>query len=187
MERSENLDQFWPPGGNGKIIVTTRYPGVGFNLTDDEIAISPFTPVEGRNCILTLATWPGGVPPDPEAAEELSRELGGLALGIVHMTALMRARKTPIKRFLNDYRRNKVKYHHKPARKAQGIYPNIKPEIGTNWTMTFNALNGDARSLLGILSFLSPDSIPQDLFNHWDDVYASRSTAGMLPYCDDAD
>ncbi|KAG7287565.1 hypothetical protein NEMBOFW57_007077 [Staphylotrichum longicolle] len=150
VERSEDLDQFWPPGGNGKIIVTTRHPGIGFNLTDDEIAISPFTPAEGRKCILSLATWPGGVHPDPEAAEELSRELGGLALGIVHMTALMRARKTPIKRFLNDYRRNKVKYHSKPAGKSLGIYPNTKPEIGTNWTMTFNSLNGDARSLLDI-------------------------------------
>ncbi|KAK0717601.1 P-loop containing nucleoside triphosphate hydrolase protein [Lasiosphaeria miniovina] len=41
VERSIDLDQFWPLGGNGKILVTTRHPGVGFQLTDDETTISP--------------------------------------------------------------------------------------------------------------------------------------------------
>ena len=80
---------------NGKIIVTTCHPEIGDTLTEDAIALPTFTPGGGRKCILNLATWPGGVSPDPVAAEEFGNELGGLSLGIVHMTALIRARKTP--------------------------------------------------------------------------------------------
>lgn len=185
-ERSEDLDQFWPSGGNGKIIVTTRHPGIGFQLTDDEVFISPFTPAEGRDCILSLASWPGGVAQDPEPAQELSVELGGLPIGIIHMTALMRSRKTPMKRFLGDYRRNKFEYHNKDARGIAGVYSDAKPKVGTNWTMSFDALDNQAKSLLGVMCFLYPDAIPQDLFKHWDDS-ASRSTSGLLGYCNDVE
>ena len=186
VEKSEDLDQFWPTGGNGKIIVTTRHPGVGYQLTDDEIPVSPFTPEEGRECILSLASWPGGVPPDADAAQELSEELGGLAIGIIQMTALMRARRTPIDKFLKDYRRNKLRYHGRDAEGATSIYPPMKPKIATNWTMSFNALSHDAQYLLGVLSFLSSDAIPQHLFKHWDES-PSRNTQGLLPFCDDPD
>jgi hypothetical protein len=189
VERTEDLSGFWPlnPRRNGKIIVTTRHPEIGYSLTEDAIIVLPFTPVEGRKCILSLATWPGGVPPDPAAAEELSNELGGLALGIVHMTALMRARKTPIRKFLSDYRRNPVKYHNTPAVKTLSIYPEIKPEIASNWIMAFNALNEGAKSLLGVLSFLSSDLIPRDLFNNWDGSYGSRITVGLPTCCDNSE
>ncbi len=186
VEESEDLYQFWPPGGDGKIIITTRKPEVGFQWTDHEIAINPFTPSEGRECILSLTTWPGGVPSDPASAAELNEELGGLPLGIVHMTALMRARKSPVKSFLREYRGDKSRYHKKEAVGISGIYPKVKPIIGSNWTMQFDALKDHPKSLLGILSFLSSDTIPQDLFKHWDDC-DSRSTRGLLPYCDTAD
>ncbi|KAI1132762.1 hypothetical protein F5Y10DRAFT_292436 [Nemania abortiva] len=52
--------------------------------------------------------------------------------------------------------------------------------------MSFDSLQDDSKSLLGILSFLSPDSIPQELFNHWDSP-STRSTSGLLPYCNNKD
>ncbi|RWA10872.1 hypothetical protein EKO27_g4237 [Xylaria grammica] len=186
VEDDEDLNQFWPPGGCGKVIVTTRHPELGFVLTDDQIAIHPFSPEEGRDCVLSLTSWPGGVSSDPTSAEELSNELGGLPIGIVQMVALMRKRKTPIKKFLKDYKQNKSTYHDKEVTGMAGIYPGIKPKIGNNWTMSFDSLQDESKSLLGILSFLSPDSIPQELFNHWD-VPIDRSTNGLLAYCDDVD
>lgn len=101
------------------------------------------------------------------------------------MTALMRARKSPVKNFLRKYRRDKSRYHKKEAVGISGIYPKVKPIIGTNWSMPFDALRDDPKSLLGILSFLSSDTIPQDLFKHWDED-ESRRTRGLLPYCDTA-
>jgi hypothetical protein len=186
VEDNDDLIQFWPSGGNGKIIVTTRNPDIGFQLTDDQITIHPFEAKEGRECVLSLTSWPGGVPSDPRSAEELSNELGGLPIGIVHMVALMRRRKTPIKKFLKDYRQNKSSYHDKKVPGMTGIYPGIKPKIGSNWTMSFDSLQGESKSLLGILSFLSPDSIPQELFNHWDGP-STRPTSDLLSYCNKLD
>lgn len=186
VEKSEDLDQFWPLGGNGKIIVTTQRPDIGFKLTDHEVTVHPFSPDQGRDCILNLLSWPGGVPSDPPSAEALNEELGGLPIGIIHMTALMRASKTSLKTFLRDYRKNKARYHSKDAPGAAGIAPKSKPSIGTNWNISFSALQDQSQSLLGILSLLSPNNIPQSLFKHWDEC-ASRSTRGLLPYCRDAD
>lgn len=153
----------------GRFIVTTQKPEIGFQLTDHEIAINPFTPSEGQECIVSLTSWPGGLPSDTVSAGELNEELGGLPLGIVHMTALMRARKSPVKNFLRKYRRDKSRYHKKEAVGISGIYPKVKPIIGTNWSMPFDALQDRPKSLLGIMSFLSSNNIPQDLFEHWDE------------------
>jgi hypothetical protein len=182
VDPANDLRQFWPVDGNGKIIITTRSPMVGYDLTEDEIPICPFTDEEGRDCIIHLTSWPGGAPADSHSARELSKELDGLPIGIVQMTALMRFQKTPIKRFLVRYKQDRLMYHNKDTTGITGIYPDIKPKIATNWTMSFRALKSNSKSLLGILSLLSPDAIPQELFNHWDGS-GSRTTQGLLPYC----
>ena len=186
VNQSEDPQQFWPPGGNGKIIVTSQKPEIGYQLTDYEIALKPFTPKEGRECIVDLLSWPGGVPADPTSAEELNEELGGLPIAIGHMAALMRARKSPVKTFLRDYRRNKSRYHNKEAVGMAGINTNKKPLIGTNWNVAFDALQDEPKSLLAVMSFLSSNTIPHDLFKHWDES-AARPTHGLLPYCDTVD
>ncbi|KAI0104342.1 P-loop containing nucleoside triphosphate hydrolase protein [Nemania sp. FL0031] len=186
VEDAEDLNQYWPQDSSGKVIVTTRNPELGFQLTGDQIDIHPFSPEEGRKCVLSLTSWPGGVSSDPASAEELSNELGGLPIGIVQMVALMRKRKTPIKRFLEDYRQNKSAYHDKEVVSMTGIYPEIKPTIGSNWTMSFDSLQDRSKSLLGILSLLSPDSIPQELFNHWDGPQ-NQPTSGLPACCNDVD
>lgn len=126
------------------------------------------------------------MPADPASAEELNKELDGLPLGTVHMTAVMRARKSSVKNFLRDYRRDKSRYHNKEAEEVTGIEPKSEPRIGTNWTIAFNTLEEKPRSFLGVLSLLSANMIPQDLFKHWDDS-ASRRTSGLLHYCENID
>ncbi|QPC80181.1 hypothetical protein HYE68_010933 [Fusarium pseudograminearum] len=182
VDQADDLHQLWPMDGNGKIIITTRSPMVGYGLTEDEIPICTFTEEEGRQCIIHLTSWPGGAPADPDSARELNNELGGLPIGIAQMTALMRFQRTPIKKFLCRYKEDRLKFHSKDITGITGIYPDIKPKIATNWNLSFNALGDEAKSLLGILSFLSPDAIPQELFNHWDGS-ASRSTQDLLGYC----
>ncbi|KAF5236255.1 hypothetical protein FAUST_6603 [Fusarium austroamericanum] len=182
VDQADDLHQLWPMDGNGKIIITTRSPMVGYGLTEDEIPICTFTEEEGQQCIIHLTSWPGGAPADPDSARELNNELGGLPIGIVQMTALMRYQRTPIKKFLGRYKEDRLKFHSKDITGITGIYPDIKPKIATNWNLSFNALGDEAKSLLGILSFLSPDAIPQELFNHWDGS-VSRSTQDLLGYC----
>lgn len=186
VEDASDLEQLWPTAGKGKIIVTTRYPGIGYHLTDDEIPLPTLTTEQGRDCILSLASYPGGSQADPESAEELSKELGGLTIGIVQMVALMRARKSPMRMFVNDYKRNKLAYHGRGVFGLRGIYQGIKPTIGTNWTMSFDSLDEDSRTLLGIMSVIAPENIPSDLFNFWEKPPSEQANA-ILPFCSDRD
>ncbi|KAJ8132893.1 hypothetical protein O1611_g732 [Lasiodiplodia mahajangana] len=182
VENSDDLSQFLPSTGTGKIIITTRNPRLDFQPTISQIEIRPFGREEGRDCVLSMSTVWIHVACDPASAEELSNELGGLPLAMMQMTALAKSRGS-IKAFLEEYRQNKIKYHNAEAAGITGIYPDIKPRIGTNWAMSFDALGDDAKSLLGILSFLSPDITPPALFNHWDKPF-SGTTSGLLSYCD---
>jgi hypothetical protein len=188
VEQSTDLDDFWPSSGNGQIIVTTQKPDIGFNLTQSEIVIHPFDTKEGRGCIVSLLSWAGGIKSDSESADALNEELGGLPLGIVHMTAQIRQRKWPIRKFLVEYLRNKSVYHDREAKSIVGVMPKTKPMIGTNWKTAFGILDTapDSKSFLGVLSLFAADKIPQTIFNHWEGG-KTRVTRGLLPFCDTVD
>ena len=184
VENSDDLTPFWPQG-KGKILVTTQKRNVGFRWTDHQIVVSPFTAEEGRDCIMDLLSWPGGVAADANSATELNQELGGLPLGILQMTALIRDQSSTIESFLRMYRKNKAKYHDKESN-IEGIEPRSNPKIATNWRFAFDRLEEDHKSLLGILSLLSASKIPQTLFKHWDEC-ENRATCGLLDFSDDED
>lgn len=179
-----DVEPFWPQG-HGKILVTTQKRDIAFRLTDYEIEINPFATEEGRDCIMDLLAWPGGVPADAESAAKLNEELGGLPLGILQMTSVIRDRKSTVQDFLRLYEKNKVRYHAKET-EIEGIAPKSDPRIATNWQLPFDLLEDDHKSLLGILSLLSASTIPETLFKHWDEC-EGRSTSGLLDFCDDED
>lgn len=182
VEDAEHVGQYILERGNGAILLTTRKPNLGYGLTESELEITPFSAKEGTECILELATWQRGGERDNISASELNNRLGGLPLGITQMVALMRAKAMSIKLFITLYEQNRKTWHGQIRRGGRHI--EYKHDLNKEWQLSFRTLDDSpsAMSLLGILCFLSPSSIPQALFKKWGDTDAKR-TESLLWFC----
>ena len=182
VEDADHVRQYMPNRGNGAILITSRKPTLGYDLTETELSITPFSAQEGTECIVELATWQRGVKRDNKSASELNEKLGGLPLGIIQMVALMRAKAMSIKDFITLYEKGRKKLHG-PLRRGIRCF-GYNHDLSTVWQLAFRSLDGSpsAMSLLGVLCFLSPSSIPQALFKSCGDT-DGKCTGPMLPFC----
>jgi hypothetical protein len=181
-ENDKLLGEYYPNDQEGAIIVTTRKPNFGYDLTASEIQVPPFLEQEGTEALLKMATWNRSVPIDKEAAAQMNKMLGGLPLGISQIAAIMRNKKIPINRFLAIYEEDKRRWHMENPR--GGHHADYDQNINSVWNVSFKFLaeHLDAKIALGILCFLSPDSIPQKLFSQWEPDH-NRSRTFVLPFC----
>ena len=182
VEDVDHVRRYMPDRGNGAILITSRKPNVGYDLTESELRVTPLSAQEGTECILELATWQRGVERDNKSASELHEKLGGLPLGITQMVALMRAKAMSIKDFVALYGKSRKTLHGPLPRGIRCFGYN--QDLSTVWQLSFRSLDDSpsAKSLLGILCFLSPGSIPQALFMKWGDT-DGRRTGPILPFC----
>ena len=171
-----------PDRGIGAILITTRKPNLGYDLTESELRVTPFSAQEGTECILELATWQRGVERDNKSASELNEKLGGLPLGITQLVALMRAKEMSIKDFIALYEKGR-RTPHNPLRRGIRFF-GYNQDLSTVWQLSFRSLDDSpsAMSLLGILCFLSPSSIPRALFMNRGEN-DGRHTGPILPFC----
>lgn len=125
--------------------------------------------------------------PDKEvdAAFALLSKLGGLPLGIKQVAALIRHKRMDVSRFLIWYEKEAGNLNNIPGVKGLRVDPDYPFMIETVWNMSFMELqkrrdvnSSEAYSLLGLLSFLSPDEIPMDMF---------KSKYPGLRFCGDED
>ena len=181
-ENPNQLQNYWPGGGNGSIIVTTRHKNIFFDMTQAEIQIDPFSEEEGAKCLLSLLTEEHDVPLDRTAALQLSQQLGGLPLGISQLAAFTRTRQLTLETCAKLYGQRKRRMH----TDANARYSEYKQDLTTVWAMQFYTLNEypDSRALLGVLTFLSPDSVQECLFNiPWE--FEDPQIPGNILFCKD--
>lgn len=96
---------------------------------------------------------------EAKSALELSEKLSGHALALSHMAGLITKRSWSIQRFLAAYEKNMKKIH-----STRG-----KDSLDAIFHLSFEELDPCAASILGVLSYISPDKIPQELFES-DDI-----------------
>ncbi len=174
------LKGYVPQGGDGKVIVTSRYGGdwrgvakplrvkvwdegeaVQFLLNRTGVDLTPLTP---KNPIKE-----GGASPDQKAAEELAEELGYLPLALEHAAAYVETNKViGLAGYLKHYREKRLALLAK-GQLSQSYHENEqsgkqKDTILTTWEIAFEKLGEAARDLFNLCAFLSPDEIPLSLF-----------------------
>lgn len=156
------VEEACPTAGAGDILVTARAPGVGFQLGSKEIEIKPFDAIEGSKLILQLLDRESETE-ETAPAIELASKLSGHALAISQMAALIKRRMYSIRDFNITYSKY-TKDLHRTHRSSRPSDYNLY--LDTVWELSFKSLDGNpsAKDFLGILSFLSPDSIPQQMF-----------------------
>ncbi|KAF1961988.1 hypothetical protein CC80DRAFT_522601 [Byssothecium circinans] len=155
VESADLLLPYWPSTSRGRAIITTRNHSLAFRPASAGIEVKSWDPKIGCEILLYLLRKDLGadLELEGESALELSKRLSGHALGISHMAGLIRRRSWSITEFMQYYTKNPKRLH--------------GSELNAIWEFSFRDLvqkNPTSHTLLGILSYLMPDNIPQSLF-----------------------
>jgi hypothetical protein len=102
------------------------------------------------------------------SALALSERLSGHALAISHMAGLIYDGEFSIQEFMAMYLKNPRRAH-------------ATNELAALWDFSFKSLDQNSLSLLGVMSFLMPDVIPQELF----EAGPNREFPEDLDFCSD--
>jgi hypothetical protein len=157
VESIDLLMTYWPTAFQGQAVITTRNHNFAFHPTDGGLEITEWDTEKGSEFLVhLLSTDLSNQLTEEEAhsAHELSLKLSGHALALSLMAGLIHRRSWSIDEFVKMYQRYPKKVH--------GIFGNNS--INALWDMSFRSLNKRTCAILGVLAFLSPDSIPQALF-----------------------
>lgn len=157
MDSIDLLRAHWPPANRGQALITTRNHSFAFEPADNGLEITTWDTETGSRFLLhLLSTDISADLKDNEmnSAHELSQRLNGHALAICNMAGLIHRRRWSIAEFMEIYNQHASEMH--------GVSGNNS--INALWDLSFKSLDPQSRTLLGILSFVSPDSIPQSLF-----------------------
>ena len=152
-EDRDLLLEYWPLASSGCVLVTTRNYDLAFEPAGSGVEVLHFDAEHGSEFLLHLLTT--DITKDLnnteiQSARELSDRMSGHALAISHMAGLIHRRSWSVQEFLAIYNSNTRRMH--------------ETSIDAVWRISFGSLDSSASSLLGILSFLMPDCIPQSLF-----------------------
>jgi hypothetical protein len=164
LERDQILRQYWPIGGSGAILVTTRKY---YNFTKDVLrkgdTIKPFDSNQSWDLLLQLLgdDWKKMDRENRIATSEVASakamlgKLGGLALAIQQAAQLIKDADIGGPTITKTYESFEKRLRTLPERHSSTRSASERP-LDALWDMIFNALTQNARTLLGILAWLSP-------------------------------
>ncbi|KAF2967528.1 hypothetical protein GQX73_g6031 [Xylaria multiplex] len=167
---ANTLMPFWPSSSQGRVIITTRNRSLAFDPVSDGLEILPWDAQTGCDFLFFLLKNNIGRDLESEttSALALSKRLSGHALGLFHMAALIHDGEFSIQRFMTMYLKN--------PRRAHG-----DDTLSALWDYSFKSLEEDSLNLIGVLSYLEPDCITQDIFEGAD----GREFPDELEFCSD--
>lgn len=174
VESADLLTTYWPTASRGQAVVTARSHTFAFYPAEGGLEITEWDTEKGSEFLAHLLSTDLGnqlTQEEAHSARELSLKLSGHALALSLMAGLIHRRSWSVEEFVEMYKRHPQKVH--------GIFGNSS--INALWDMSFRSLNERCRAILGVLVFLSSDSIPQALFEPKDPSVLPDS----LEFCKD--
>jgi len=168
VDKVAAIKRFWPGGVRGAIIVTSQNPDLA-NLVQDEIHLQPMESAEGSALIQRYLRRGGS---EQKAAENLSRDLGGLPLAIAHFAGYVTNSQCTIEQISESFKQRlkSSQIWSSEAVASNAVYGHT---LATVWTLAWLRLPPDSQKLLYLISFLNPDAIPEDMFIGRDDQVPS--------------
>ncbi|CZR55427.1 uncharacterized protein PAC_05315 [Phialocephala subalpina] len=186
-ENDQILKGYWPTASSGAILLTSRKY---FNFTKDTRrkgdTVKPFDTKQSWELLLQLLgdDWKRldleGKIAETEiiAAKHLLEKLEGLALAIQQAAILIKDSEVGGPTIVKTLERFKERIRTLPAR-LSSTRSTAETALDALWDMSFSKLSRDARTLLQVLAWLSPDKIPINLF-----LPRAQSTLdGPLEFC----
>lgn len=151
------LTDFWPTDGAGSILVTSRNPLVTLGISSELPAIDlPPMPIEEASLFLQKLSSRKDEGGSLETCAKIASRLGGLPLAVVQMAYAIRRKHLSLKEFVERYEEDAQSFQESPV-----PGPTKDQTIASTWNI--ESLRPSARALLGVLSVLDPDAIPEDI------------------------
>ncbi|KAK1830086.1 hypothetical protein QBC39DRAFT_426826 [Podospora conica] len=179
VDTHDALDDCWPASNHGSILVTTRDVLVATLPIDIGLEVYEFEVNQGAEFLLHVASKRRRVDGELDAARDVSKLLGGLPLALHQMAALINARSYSISGFHAMY----LKYERRLHKEKKGGWKSLgyKHSLDTVFELSFENLGTEARACLGVLSLLSADSVPLEVFQSDDPA----NLPALLSFCED--
>src|SRR5206468_3930247 len=158
------LARYWPRGGAGHVLVTSRNPAWGALATPYEVRVFPRD--EAVSFLREHAP-----DHDVDAAEALAAAVGDLPLALEQARAYMEATAVATKAYLDLLREH--------ARELLGLGEpaGTTKTVATTWSVSLQRLRAeapDAEDLLSLCAFLGSHGIPWDLLRRHVEVLPER-------------
>ncbi|CAM1505658.1 Fc.00g112950.m01.CDS01 [Cosmosporella sp. VM-42] len=174
---SDIMPDFWPQAGAvGAIIVTSRDFNLSYSPASAGEELRVFSSGESLDFAKSiLRDWESNDEDECHALSQLLSNLDGLPLAIHQISSLINVEGSSVADFLELYNEYADEFHKDRGGDHQAFY---SFSLDTVWLMAINtfAKRPESQLLLGSICLLSPDSIPEKLFQ-------ARKT---LPLPDDA-
>lgn len=186
-ENAEILRGYWPIGASGAILLTSRnYYNFTKDLERRGDTVKPFDTKQSWELLLHLLgdDWKrlerqGKLSPtEVAAAKGLLEKLEGLALAIQQAATLIKDPEIGGPTIARTFEMFKERIRNLPERYSTPRSTSEKA-LDALWDMTFNSLTSNARALLGVLAWFSPDSIQAELFH----PRKQKVLDGKLEFC----
>ncbi|KAL9108070.1 MAG: hypothetical protein Q9187_008341, partial [Circinaria calcarea] len=183
-----DVSQYFPTGGNGHILITTRNPGATIHATVGQIQFRSMDPEEAISLLLKHA-YPQNQseylkPQNRILAQGIASELGYLALALVHAGTTIQRNIYTLEKYLHYY------LGHRKVMISSSLCTSVdETNIITTWEISFERIrtresveHKDAVDLLYIFAFMHFDSIPETIFQRsWNEIKLSKSRQIAYP------
>ncbi|KAK3291921.1 P-loop containing nucleoside triphosphate hydrolase protein [Chaetomium fimeti] len=165
VEDQDQLVGSWPTVGRGRILVTYR----GQLLAESGPAatlleVPAFTITQSTELILRILDEDPAMADEVKATNELSAKLGGLPLAVDAIAKQIKTSRQfrSVAEYLPYFEQNESSALKSPRRWTSNFW--YLKNLDGLWQSDFDKLDENASRLLGILCFMSPESIPMFLF-----------------------
>ncbi|KAH6623777.1 P-loop containing nucleoside triphosphate hydrolase protein [Chaetomium tenue] len=165
VQSHEQLVENWPIVGRGKILITCQSePVAESGPVSTSIEVPAFTVAESTELIFRILRNRSPEADEVAATNLLSAKLGGLALAVDIIARQIKVSRhfKSVADYLPHFDQNQNRALNQP-RRGNGDFWYSKHFVNL-WKPGFDDLSDDAAEMLGILCFVSPESIPMFLF-----------------------
>ena len=178
-----DVSKYFPVGGSGHILITTRNPAAEIYATVGHLRFSGLDPEDAVNLLLKTA-FSRDESPSPrsgsrQTAQKITSELGYLALAITNAGTSIRRKIYTLEMYLRHYLG-----HRRDMMISKSISTAEQANIITTWEIPFQRIVSreslecrDAVDLIHISAFMHFDFIPEEVFQRsWDDIDTRRTS-----------
>src|SRR5579884_2514440 len=175
--KPDDILDYLPRGGNGHILVTSRY-----SHWDDVAKPLEVHTWKRSESVAFLLKRTGQT--DEQTADKMAEELGNLPLALAQAAAYI----TETRKSLSDYLQL-FEQHRKELLQRGKPFPGYKGTVATTWDLSFKDLAQESplgADLMNLCAFLAPEGIPRDILRRWDkvtdDIAFDDAIAALLRY-----
>jgi len=162
-DKPELLKPFRPRTLSGRLLLTSRAHVFDMLGIARPIALETMNPAEAVDFLFTRTARADHSAEEETAAKDLAAELGYLPLALEQAGAYLAANEARLQDYLASYRQRQLELLEKRTPMV-GDYP---ASVATTWAINFAEVEATSQAsadLLRVSAYLSPDSIPLELF-----------------------